>query len=170
VNRTVIRDPTAEERETLRRWERSGNIAWYQRARTILLAADDRMDATAIARSLALHPNTTRRWLHLFDREGLAVLVPQPKGGSAKRFGEELVEALIALLHEPPEEHGAPDERWTLREAAAALVREGWTEAISIESIRRLLREHRHSWQRAKEWLTSPDPRYAFKKDGALGC
>jgi transposase len=128
------------------------------------------MDATTIARSLALHPNTTRRWLHRFDQEGLPALAPQPTGGSAKRFGEELVEALIALLHEPATQHGAPDERWTLREAAAALVREGWTTGISIESLRRLLREHKHSWQRAKEWVTSPDPRYAFKKDGAIGC
>lgn len=170
MNRTVIRAPTAEERETLRHWEHCGRIPWYQRARTVLLAAEDRMDATTIARSLALHPNTTRRWLHTFDQEGLNALAPQPKGGSAKRFGEELVEALIALLHEPPEQHGAPDERWTLREAAAALVREGWTTGISIESIRRLLREHKHSWQRAKEWVRSPDPRYAFKKDGAIGC
>lgn len=81
-----------------------------------------------------------------------------------------MVEALIALLHEPPEQHGAPDERWTLRAAAAALVREGWTTAISLESVRRLLREHKHPWQRAKEWVTSPDPAYGRKKSGATGC
>ncbi len=169
MNRTVIRDPTTEERETLRHWERSGKIDWYQRARTVLLTADDRTDATAIARTLGLHANTTRRWLHTFDQEGLSALAPQRKGGSAKRFGEDLVEALIALLHEPPPQHGAPDERWTLQETAAALVREGWTKAISIESVRRLLRAHKHSWQRAKEWIRSPDPAYARKKSGGTG-
>jgi transposase len=170
MNRTVIRDPTTEERQTLRQWERSGKIAWYQRARTILLAADDRMAGTAIARTLGLHPNTTRRWLHTFDQQGLEALAPKPTGGSAKQFGEDLVEALIALLHEPPAQHGAPDERWTLQEAAAALLREGWTTTISIESIRRLLHEHKHSWLRAKEWIRSPDPAYARKKSGATGC
>jgi transposase len=170
MNRTVIRDPTTEERQTLQQWERCGKITWYQRARAILLATDDRADATAIARRLGLHPNTTRRWLHTFDQQGLDALAPKPKGGSAKRFGEGVVEALIALLHEPPSQHGAPDERWTLREAAAALVREGWTQAISLESIRRLLRDHKHSWQRAKEWIRSPDPAYARKKGGAIGC
>jgi transposase len=169
MNRTVIREPTAEERETLGAWERSGAIAWYQRARAILLAQDG-LDATAIARALGLHPNTTRRWLHRFDQEGLAALAPQPRGGSAKQFGTEVVDALIALLHEPPPQHGASDERWTLKEAAAALIREGWTEAISIESVRRVLRARKHSWQRAKEWLTSPDPAYARKKSGATGC
>ena len=169
MNRTVIRAPTTEERQTLEQWEQSRTLAWYQRARTIVLAADDGMNATAIARTLGLHPNTTRRWLHTFDQEGLAALAPQPRGGSAKHFGEEVVEALIALLHEPPTQHGAPDERWTVREAAAALVREGWTSQISHESIRRLLREHKHSWQRAKEWLTSPDPAYTFKKSTGTG-
>jgi transposase len=170
MNRTVIRAPTSEERETLHQWDRSEQSAWYQRARTILLAADSRLDATAIARHLGLHPNTTRRWLHAFDQAGLSMLAPQPKGGSARQFGTDLVEALIALLHEPPTQHGAPEERWTLREAAAALVREGWAEEISIESIRRVLREQKHSWQRAKEWVVSPDPQYAFKKDGVTGC
>ncbi len=170
MNRTEIRQPTAHERGTLEQWLRSGQVAWYQRARTILLATDDRQDATAIARSLGLHPNTTRRWLHTFDQERLEALAPKPKGGRAKQFGEDLVEALIALLHEPPEQHGAPDERWTLQEAAAALMREGWTTTISIESVRRLLREHKHSWQRAKEWIRSPDPAYARKKSGVIGC
>jgi transposase len=169
MNRTVIREPTCQEREQLREWERSGKLDRYQRARTILLAADDGTDATAIARTLDLHPNTTRRWLHTFDQQGLEALAPKARGGKAKQFGTELVDALIALLHEAPEQHGAPDERWTLREAAAALVREGWTEWISLESVRRLLRERKHSWQRAKEWIRSPDPAYARKKSGATG-
>lgn len=170
MNRTEIRQPTTDERSTLEQWLRSGQVAWYQRARTIVLAADDRQDATAIARSLGLHPNTTRRWLHIFDQERLEALAPKPKGGRTKQFGEDLAEALITLLHEPPAQHGAPDERWTLAEAAAALVREGWTTTISIESVRRVLREHKQSWQRAKEWIRSPDPAYARKQRGVIGC
>jgi len=101
MNRTVIRDPTTEERETLRQWESCGKIAWYQRARTILLAADDGMDVTAIAHSLALHPNTTRRWLHTFDREGLPVPAPQPKGGSCGLGAEGLDRADQPGEHPP---------------------------------------------------------------------
>jgi transposase len=168
MNRVRIRPPTVEEHETVTQWLRSGRTAWYQRARTIQLAAAGTTDATAIAQGLGLHPNTTRRWLHTFDRQGVAALAPKRRGGRARRFGEELVDALIALLHEPPEQHGAPDERWTLHEVAAALVREGWTRQISDESVRRLLRQRTHSWQRAKEWLTSPDPQYAFKKSGGI--
>lgn len=168
MNRVRIRPPTSEEHTTLSQWLHSGRTAWYQRARTIQLAAAGTTDATAIAQLLGLHPNTTRRWLHTFDRQGLPALAPKPRGGRARQFSEDLVDALIALLHEPPAQHGAPDERWTLQEVAAALVREGWTQQISDESVRRLLRQRKQSWQRAKEWLTSPDPQYTFKKSGEI--
>jgi hypothetical protein len=75
-----------------------------------------------------------------------------------------LTPALLRTLHP----HRAPAraapgpcrevERWTLRDVAAVLVREGYVCQASLESIRRLLQSRKHSWQRAKEWLRSPDP------------
>jgi transposase len=167
MNRLQIRAPTVDEQTELERWARSGKSAWYQRARTVLLAAEARLGGTEIARALGLHPNTTRRWLHAFERGGLSALAPKPKGGKARTFGDDVAEALIALLHEPPEAHGAEAGRWTLRDVAAVLVRGGQAPAISLESVRRLLRRRGYSWQRAKEWRRSPDPQYAFKKSGA---
>jgi transposase len=67
------------------------------------------------------------------------------------------------VLHEPPP--GAAG-RWTLATAAAALGQR-LGQPVSDEAIRRLLRRRRCSWQRAKEWITSPDPAYAAKKSGA---
>ncbi len=168
MNQLHIRALTAEERAELQQWTRSGKTACYQRARTILLAADAGASGTAIARNLGLHPNTTRRWLHTFEAGGLAALAPKPKGGRDRRFDDAVADALIALLHEPPETHGCTTSRWTLQEAADVLTREGHVEQISHETVRQLLRRRRVSWQRAKEWLTSPDPQYAFKKDGAI--
>lgn len=168
MNRLHVRLPTATERTELERWTRAGKTAWYQRARTILLAADSGACGTEIAQVLGLHPNTTRRWLHAFSTGGLAALAPKPRGGRLRQFGDDLAEVLIALLHEPPSAHGGEAERWTLRDVAAVLVREGYVRQISLESIRRLLQSRKHSWQRAKEWLRSPDPQYAFKKSGAI--
>jgi transposase len=166
MNRVKIRELEPSERETLDRWLRSGKLAWYQRARTLLLAVDRQQDATTIALALGLHPNTTRRWLHTFTTGGLSALQPKPHPGRAKEFDPTLADTVIALLHDAPTEHGAPDERWTQREVAAALVREGVVDRISRDTVRRLLTAKRHSWQRAKEWLRSPDPAYAFKKSG----
>lgn len=169
MNQLQIRALTADEQQELTAWERSGTTAWYQRARTIRLAAETGANGVAIARSLGLHPNTTRRWLHTFADAGLAGLMPKPTGGRARQFDQRVTDALVQLLHEPPEEHGCASSRWTLHDAAAVLMREGIVAQISHETVRQLLRRSRISWQRAKEWLVSPDPAYAFKKDGAIG-
>jgi transposase len=167
LNRLHVRALTAAERTTLAQWARSGKSAWYHRARTILLAADTGACGSEIAASLGLHPNTTCRWLGAFTHGGLAALAPRRRGGRLRQLGAELAEVLIVLLHDPATAHGGAQERWTLREVAAALVREGQVAAISSETLRRLLKSRKHSWQRAKEWLSSPDPQYARKKSGA---
>ena len=38
---------------------------------------------------------------------------------------------------------------------------------ISDETIRETLKRLKVSWQRAKHWITSPDPAYARKKSNA---
>jgi hypothetical protein len=40
---------------------------------------------------------------------------------------------------------------------------------VSDEAIRVALRRLGVSWKRAKHWITSPDPAYARKKNGAIG-
>jgi transposase len=160
------------ERQELGRWRRGGKTGRYQRAQAVLLAADAGESGCQIARGLGLHPNTARRWLHAFSTGGLSRLAPRARGRRAPVFGPEVATALVTLLHERPEDHACPSGgtgRWTLGDAAAVLVREGTVRTISLESIRRLLRRHGHSWQRAKEWLTSPDPEYQRRKGGAPG-
>ena len=63
---------------------------------------------------------------------------------------------------------------WTLEmaaEAAEAAFEEGLTEKkVSGETIRATLsRLLGIRWQRAKRWITSPDPLYERKKGGATG-
>ncbi len=168
MNCLRIRPPTTDERAELERWTRAATTARYQRARAILLAADTGASGAALALLLGMHPNTTRRWLHAFQAGGMEASRPRPRGGRGKQFGDTVAEALIALLHEAPEAHGCTSSRWTLHDVAAVLVRERRVTQISSESIRRLLKARHHSWQRAKEWLTSPDPEYIRKKSGAL--
>lgn len=135
MNRLPIRAPAVDERAELERWARSGKSAWYQRARTVLLAAEARLGGTEIARALGLHPNTTRCWLHAFQRGGLLALAPKPKGGKARTCGDDVAEALIALLHEPPEAHGTEAGRWMLRNVAALLVRGGRAAAAQAAEV-----------------------------------
>lgn len=152
------RQLSEQERATLRRWVRSGQTALYQRARTVLLAAEAGLSGAAIARALGLHPNTIRRWLGAFARGGVAALAPKRRGGRARQFGPDVTEALLRLLREPPARPDRPARYWTLRELAAELQRTGVVAAISIETIRRLLSERGIPWQSARAGLAAVPP------------
>jgi hypothetical protein len=54
--------------------------------------------------------------------------------------------------------------------AATTAYAEGLTaRPVSGEAIRRALARLGVRWQRAKHWITSPDPAYIRKKNGATG-
>ncbi len=82
-------------------------------------------------------------------------------------FDEQSAERLRALLHRSPREFGIESGLWTLPMAAEVAFEEGLTE-------RRVSGEDRPGyafaaalgvrWQRAKRWITSPDPLYERKK------
>ena len=59
---------------------------------------------------------------------------------------------------------------WTLDLVAEVAHREGITpHQVSGETIRNALTALEVRWQRAKHWITSPDPAYARKKSPATG-
>ena len=159
------RSLSEEERAVLASWQRSPKRVAFLRARTILLAESEG-SASEIARVLGVHPQTVRETLRKFESAGLAGVEPMPHPGRSRIFGEPQAEVLIELLHDSPTAHGGPDERWTLATAARALARELGVHGVSVFTVHHLLKRRRFSWQRAKQWLTSPDPQYAFKKSG----
>lgn len=69
------------------------------------------------------------------------------------------------MLHQSPRIYGKQTSVWTLALAACVCFEQGFTESVmSIETIRQALPRLGVGWQRAKPWITSPDPRYLKKK------
>ena len=63
-----------------------------------------------------------------------------------------------------------PDLLWTLALVAEVCHQKGWTpRVLSAETIRQVLRRLGVGWERAKHWITSPDPEYAKKKKRGSG-
>lgn len=163
------RSLTEEERALLATWQRSPNRVSYLRARVVLLA-EQAGTATEIAGALGLHVQTVRDILRRFQMCGLKAIEPKPRPGRPLVFDDKAAAALMGLVREWPTVRGGEDDRWTLATAARALARELEVPSVSSGTVRRLLKRRRCSWQRAKEWLKSPDPRYAFKKTGVIVC
>jgi transposase len=169
-----VRPLSDAERESLEAGLRSPDAFTLRRCQ-ILLASDRGENAYEIARSLGCSPQTARNAIHAFNEKGLPRALEQgskrPHTVPQKAFqGPEQTEALRELLHHDPRRFGKGTRRslWTLDLAAEVSFEEGLTkERITGETIRATLERMGVRWERAKRWITSPDPEYARKKADA---
>jgi transposase len=164
-----VRPLTADERLTLAAGLRSAEAFTVRRCQ-ILLASAEGQPTTTIARSLRCHDQTVRNAIHAFHQRGVSAL--QPKSSRPHRtqaiFGTGRRERLRALLHQSPRTFGKPTSVWTLALAAEVSFAQGLTpRQVSGEAIRLALKQLGVRWKRAKHWITSPDPAYLRKKNGA---
>jgi transposase len=169
-----VRPLTDAERKTLEAGLRSPDAFTLRRCQ-ILLASNRGKNAYQIAHELACNPQTVRNAIHAFNEKG----VPQalqpgskvPHTVPKKAFqGSQQTEALRELLHQHPRKFGKDSSLWTLDLAAEVSFEEGLTkERVSGETIRATLARLGVRWERAKRWITSPDPEYQRKKGGATG-
>ena len=165
-----VRPFSDAERETLEAGLRSPDAFTLRRCQ-ILLASSRGENAYRIAHELGCNPQTARNAIHAFNEKGL----PQALRQGSKRprtvhraFPPEQAEALRELLHHEPREYRKDTSLWTLDLAAEVSFEEGLTEGrISGETVRATLARMGVRWERAKRWITSPDPEYARKKGGA---
>src|SRR5215217_3548621 len=147
MRRPIFERPLSDaEREALKAGLRSSDAFTLRRSQ-ILLASEEGKNAYRIARELSCSPHTVHR-----------------------AFDGERAEAMRELLHQDPRKFGKQSSLWTLDMAAEVSFEEGFTERrVSGETIRATLKRMGVRWERAKRWITSPDPEYARKKGGAIG-
>jgi transposase len=166
-----IRTLTDDERKTLEAGLRSSD-AFVLRRCQILLASARGEHALAIASHLGCSHETVRDVLHGFNQKGLAILHAHSRRPHKVHaaFSPAQAEQLKELLHKSPREYGKPTSVWTLELAAEVSFAQGLTaERVSDETIRATLERLGVHWKRAKQWITSPDPEYARKKNSATG-
>ncbi len=165
-----VRPLSDAERKSLEAGLRSPDAFTLRRCQ-ILIASDRGENAYEIARSLGCNPQTARNAIHAFNEKGLPEALQQ---GSKhphtvhRAFDPEQAEALRELLHQKPRKFEKGTSLWTLDLAAEVSFEEGITEGrVTGETVRATLARLGVRWERAKRWITSPDPEYARKKGGA---
>ena len=161
-----VRPPTDDERNRLEAGLRSKDLFVLRRCQVVLASARAEW-VPAIALTLGCDEQTVRNIIHAFNDTGLDCLVE----GSCvahtlhRAFDAEQAERLRALLHQSPRLFGQETSVWTLPRAARVSFAEGITkELVSGETVRATLARLGVRWQRAKNWISSPDPEYLRKK------
>ena len=164
-----VRPLSESEYDTLRAGLRSSEAFTLRRSQ-ILLASAEGQTPRQIARRVGCGDQTVRNVLRAFAAEDVACL--QQKSSRPKSLKPDLDESkreqLRDLLHQSPREFGKACSSWTLEMLAEVCFdQELTTRLVSDETIRQALRRLEINWQRAKHWITSPDPAYALKKSSA---
>lgn len=164
-----LRAITEEEREGLAAGLRSKE-AFVLRRCQILLAANRGQYAPAIAEAVRCDDETVRDVIRAFNERGLECLERRSSRPHTihTAFNEATMPRLKDILHESPRKYGKDTSVWTLDLAAEVSFEQGLTtKLVSGETIRTVLKRLEVGWQRAKHWITSPDPEYARKKTPA---
>jgi hypothetical protein len=165
----LVRPLTDAERAHLEAGLRSSD-AFVLRRCQILLASARGEHARSIGQAVGCSDQAVRNIIRAFHRDGVGALRRRSSRPATTRpaFDAAAVERLRDLLHRSPRDFGHPTSVWTLPLAAQVSAAAGLTAGpVSGETVRVTLQRLGVRWQRAKQWLCSPDPQYARKKGGA---
>lgn len=165
------RELTTDERTALQAGLRSSNGFVLRRCQVLLANARGER-AAVIARTVGCSGQAVHTILRAFDAQGLTCLAWRSSRPRTLHvaFAPERTEPLRALLHQSLRDFGKPTSVWTLELAAQVSFEHGLTATrVTDETIRGTLARFGVKWQRAKHWITSPDPEYPRKKGLATG-
>jgi len=156
---------TAEEDAAIRRLARSRTAPAraVERARIVLRSCQGERVAE-IAETLVVCEDTVRRWIHRFDRDGVAGLADRSRAGRPPTYSAAEVGAVVAASLTKPESLGLPFACWTLDRLAAHL---NDAEAIPIKRSRigEILVAEGLRWREDEAWFGErPDPAFAEKR------
>lgn len=166
-----VRPLSDAERQHLEAGLRSPDAFVLRRCQIILASARGER-APQIAQHLGCDSQTVRNAIGAFNQQALASL---SRGSSRPHtihaaFPGEKAEDLRALLHHTPRTFHKPTSLWSLQLAAQVSFEQGLTaERVSGETIRATLARMGVRWQRAKKWISSPDPAYGRKRGPVIG-
>ena len=165
-----VRPLTDEEQNALKQALRATDSFTLRRAQILLNSSKGQL-APQIAETLGCAVQTVYNAIHDFNDRGLSALERQSNRPKTieTAFDEKTREGLFDIAHKSPRAFGKARSTWSLETLAEVAFEEGLTkDQVSIETIRRTIHALGSSWQRAKDWITSPDPQYELKKSNSV--
>ena len=164
-----VRRLEPEERTALEAGRRSDDAFVLRRCQIVLASAEGE-PVPAIAPRVGRTERGVHAVLDAFEARGLTCLRRRSSRPHTVHAAVPAAqaEALRGLLHQSPRTFDQPTSLWTLELAADVSFARGLTPTrVTGETIRATLVRLGVKWQRAKAWITSPDPEYARKKGRA---
>ena len=156
--------PTAGELDALAQLYRTTrDVRLRTRAQIVLLAAEQRLTAPAIAAIVREDDQTVRNWLKRWMAEGIAGLHDRPMPGAPPKITKAYEAQLLETVRRRPRSLEQAYSMWTLQRLADYMAEQTGIR-VSYETIRRLLKAADIVLSRPQHKINSPDPEYVVKK------
>jgi transposase len=147
------RQPTDQEQEELKRMVRREVGRVSQRAQMVLLSIR-RRNVPEIANIFGVCEPTVRFWIHSFNEHGPDGLYDQPRSGRPRKVTNGVLDKIIQLVQNDPNNAGYLATVWTVAMLGLALVKTMRVTA-SLAAIRKALHRVNLRWGRPR--LAMPD-------------
>lgn len=161
-----VRELDPEQAQRLVKITRTTRDRVRLRRAEVVLASVQGRSAGEIAMMFAASENYVREVIHAFNQQGFAALDPKWSGGRPRKFGPAARDQICRIARSSPSGLGQPFTTWSLSKLVDYL-HEHHRLVVSVETVRRVLRQAGITWQRTKTWKTSRDPDFAAKMAGS---
>ncbi|MFG6432739.1 IS630 family transposase [Roseateles sp. LYH14W] len=125
-----------------------------------VLATEEGFGLKAIAKHLAVSPNTVIRSRLLYEQGGVEALTHQ-KVRARMADADHYRDELFKLLHEPPSQSGFNRTSWRIADLQEAMAKRGFPTCRAV--LREAIEKSGFRWRAARVVLTSTDPQYQEK-------
>ncbi len=169
--RAISVSPQSEEQlEALRQlYRRTKDVRLRTRTQIVLLAMEQAMTASKIAKIVRENDGTVRAWLKRYEAEGIEGLSDRPRPGGPSKLTPAFIEHMVAAVRKRPRSLALPFSLWTCQRLADYLVEQTGVR-VSDETIRRHLAANGIALSRPQHKVSSPDPEYDVKKRRLKRC
>jgi transposase len=155
---------TAEEVEVLDTLYRgTKDVRVRTRAQIILLAGEQRMTASAIAKIVRTDDQTPRNWFKRWMAEGIEGLKDRPMPERPAKVTKAYKQQVLMAVRCRPRALRQPYSMWTYQRLADYMAEQTGLR-VSYETVRRILAEGGIVLSRPQHKVSSPDPEYLVKK------
>ncbi len=110
---------------------------------------------------LHISRNTVKRYIHKFNESGVEALLDTHHKAINVLDDPKIKDVLLSILHTPPREFGYNRTSWTIKLLTQALDNQGCY--VTKNNVSKIIKKAGYRFWKAKEVLTSNDPKYREK-------
>lgn len=165
-----VRYISPEDQETFRQWRQSQNLSKWKRA-VVITGSYEGVPLNDQVKQVEVTLQTLHEWIDRYKSKGIRKLLVDSDANYVAKSSilkKEKKEKLMRLLHESPQLHGFNRPTWQLVDLAKA-----FTQLYGIpmgeSTAQAYVKECGFVFKRAKEVLTSPDPKFRDKLNHIRG-